>query len=433
MNNRLNFLLLFFFLASLVLSCNSKDVKKNNSQINNEKIEYSRYNYDELDEKHKGGELDSNFFCLDKQYIVDIPFMYAALAKGVSTDTMYCIDITNSLDASIKDGGDIPIYEIINGKVNRKNLYYPKGIANKYQMIQSATVFGDKLFVVLVCDVLIYDRNNLKLTHIIRCPEISFSNISFINDKIYLQNNIFGCCASNELPKIYEFDSKTYKLIKTHNFDKLKGINMTHFQPKENIGVWKNGFFVSDVTRYNIKFYDFDMNLTSSISFKPDTWISNDTLIEQIDKYNSCNQFRIDIEKKKLTETSTLESVKFINDSTIMVIRENHKLHSGFYCDFWRLSNNKWRLLYADLKSRISEKRNINKKYSQLLNATNGCYFENGQFVIPDPTPFDITKYPFYSEGTYADYFKARMEYAENNEQMRSSVVVFKLIAKEFR
>lgn len=275
---------LVFALFSLQVSCKTKKVnntiepKQYYSKFDSTDSKISKYNYSELDESHKNRFVDTDIIKLSWQYPLG-EFMFDELLCG-NKDTIYWLNANKITTGQVKDGDTIPLYMFTNGQKTTKYIKYPSNRKVQEGSFNSFEV-TDKYFIVKYShSIVLYDKISLKQKDEIFYDE-SLQKIKKIGNKIFIYGDIFGLPSSGAVPICCELDPVTFKVKNKYVFDLPKGANMTYRQPKKVFGVWKNGIYISDVTYYHIRFYDFNQNLISEINYEPDNWIKNEEVAKK--------------------------------------------------------------------------------------------------------------------------------------------------------
>lgn len=401
-------------------------IQKLNEEANIQSGEPSTYNYKELDARHKNISLDSTMLYLVKQYNTDIPIYQLIIAEGSSPDSLYAVCHFSTMGNDMEAGDKIPLYIFTDDKVIKKSLAFPDNIPEKCKIATALYLKDDYLFLVLYSDIAVYDKNTLEWIKTFHF-DFGFDVMTFINNKIYLHNTNFGLSSSGKKPMIVELSEDNLTPLKVINFNMPFGANMTQMGPKKNVGVWKKGFFISDITRYHIKFYDFNMKLTHQIHYMPDNWITDKAVVDSVERYTSLDKFRIE-QMSIRNKIATVEYIDFIDDSTFMLYRNCPKFEkkekNDQYIDVWRLSNNKWKLLYANLHKLPNPKHYINGKYTVYANYP--YFLQNGYFATGVNFGTDITKSELFRTATYGEFFEKIKNFRD--EKIKGNILIFKLL-----
>lgn len=391
-------------------------------------IPVSTYNFKDLKKEFKNKCLDSNYCYLVAEYPIDEPFFGVRLSSNANADSIFAINYFETLNHDVDAGDDIPFYICTDGKVIKKNLIYPDSVADKCKIIMNLIPYKNYLLLVLGRDIVFYDKNTLKQVNKVRYEDLIGDEFKIINGRFFIYRCSAGLGAASEKPFISELDPNTLKLKKIYKFNNPKGANLT-FMSKDFMGVWKQGFFISDITRYRIKFFDFNMKLISEINYLPDNWVTNKSIADTIDQYRDFDQIRRDF--KRFNAISNIEKIKFIDDSTFILERADPKIShknkgSDHYVDIWRLSEGKWKLLYASMLKNTDLSYKINGKYSAFYG--NPTFSTNRHFFVSSALTLNILKDSLLYNGTYQDILDKVLKTREDGIlPTSSSIKVFKV------
>jgi hypothetical protein len=385
------------------------------------KITINEYNVNELNELQKNCTVNSNIMKLVEQYPVGEFLMNKVISYY--KDTIYCLNSNKIIKGDITGNDTLYLYIFANGRKNERKIIYPKNRKVKETTIHSMIVINNRIYLKFSHSIVVYDKNTLKQLDEYSYEESLF-NMKIINDKLYTYGSSFGLPSSGKVPICDEIDIKTMKIRKKYIFSLPKGANMTYRQPKKIFGLWKNGIYLSDITYYQIKFYDWNQKLVSEINFQPENWIRNDAIAEKIDNYSDINLFRNDLER--LETISFVNGIEFIDDSTFILTRSNPK--NKIYFDIWTKNNNEWKLQFYNIKMEQDNNDRIEGNFtSNWFSYGKLC---DGQLWSFAPLPFDIIKEKGINNATYKDLWAKQKDYLLDNP-FTESIMVYKFIGNK--
>jgi hypothetical protein len=353
---------------------------------------------------------------LREQYNLD-EMLLADLIFG-NKDSVYCVNSNKMFTGDAKAGDQIPVYLFTQKGKETKYFKLPTLNDPRASKILSCDMNSKYIFMKYYTCLCVYDRFTLELVKQIEYRE-ALDVVKVVNGRIFFFNSGFGISAGYDNPILCEIDPVTFQPKMIWKFDAPKGANMTYRQPKKVFGVWNKGIFCSDISNYHIRFYDFNKNLISELSYFPNNWMRNDTSAAKIDEYKDFNQFRADI--VKLEQISFIESIDFVNDSTFILQRSN-TIRKRFV-DIWQYKNNKWNILDSNIKVTAEKTDKVNGNYSTdwlSFGVLSNYYLWNHSLMTTD-----LINDPIIKNGTYKDVWN-KNDSLSLDGGLKSSLLIYK-------
>lgn len=193
------------------------------------------------------------------------------------------------------------------------------------------------------------------------------------------------------------YDIKTDKFAKDIIPDFIN-IEFSHFGSNHWIDAYDNKILFSQTTDYHIDIYDTQLNKKDSIERNIKDWEKFDSkIMDRLNKNIPVGHSKVLIDSLSPYEdvVSRIESAHFISDSLILVkyIPTNNasKNRLRMY-DVWKLSNNRWGLVFSDLKDEKPDNEDVFTKENFPITEGSSCpiYVDKKHLVlvIPDtPVP----------------------------------------------
>lgn len=267
-------------------------------------------------------------------------------------------------------------------------------------------------------------------TKILLINKTDFSDIRIINQSSFLpytsiyQNSIisYGINSSNGHARIgnRSIVERIYSNITrdTLILNDPFGVYLCDFTTRKNISFFNGIIAVSDLAKYNINFFDLNLNLIDNLSYNHGSWME---LKEEIPS------FRLELGvsppfhllRRFNTEISQIWLTNFINDSTLLVTWSIPKIddsEGGFthFHDLW-IYDKKWELIET-----IDDTLSNDLKYSldfENIEIGQNYYVKNNYLYIIKPFPLDFvknnknTKKQVFHENLNEYYISNELEY----------------------
>ncbi len=421
---RKHIIIIFAIVISIQFSCQSQNKKE---------LAPSKYNLYELDSNHKDIFGKNIIELYAGTYWVDEPILYTKLVAA-NQDSFYVLNANACYLGEANTNDSLPLLLFTKNGKTIKKFTYPEISDKRSSHILDIEITDKYIFVDFPGPGMInvYDKNTLKFVKSIRLKSVR-DELKIVNNKLYAFTSRMGIGGGADFAKCYEINIDTLTIDKEWTFDLPRGANMT-FIHKDIFGVWEKGFYLSDITYYNIKFYDFNKNLLYQINYEPDNWVKNEAIAKKIDSYKKntsqdFDKFRRDL--KELEVISTVEGIYFLNDSTFILKKQNYNKETKRkddvrLLDIWRLSNNKWKLIYADIKTRNDKTNKIEGLYSDLLNIR--PFGNNYFYSFMSNNTIDYVKDEIINTGTYEELYDKNEESILDGTTPRTSFLIYKYI-----
>lgn len=181
------------------------------------------------------------------------------------------------------------------------------------------------------------------------------TNLKIWNNKVYLYDVHFSedNCEQPSQTLFLELDLSTYQ-IRNIPFDNIQGIDLANFDPRKLIDFNKGIISVSDLTAYNINFYNATTGLlVDSITMENDFWKPNQELSSYYDCGPNMASYLYSMQYI-FNKISAIWRSEFINDSLFMVtytfpILKDGKESLKYKYDIYKKINEKWTIHRTDL------------------------------------------------------------------------------------
>lgn len=350
-----------------------------------------------------------NLFDLSMQYFLTNYDSYSPIFR-FDKESLYLWD-KNQYFMNMKVDSVIRLFEITQNEIKPKNfvLFYDESRMNASTILDYDT-YNNQIYFLTKEQILVYSIDNCKFRKNIDLINGNWGKIEIIDDVIYVYSMLYGNAYKNKTPKILSINLLNGKNKNIVEFNNPKGAMMTFYQPNRTFGVYKKGIFLSDNSKYNIRFFDFEGNLQSEIKYKPQNgWLENDSIQIKLDKFYNLDSFRMF--NKGIPNISYIKYVDFINDSTIFITRYKDKSFE-VYCDIWIFTGNKWTLHTESLHTSIGFTKEITGKIS-FLNFSS-FYIKDNKIVFFDSNPWDINDEEM-NKLTYKEVLKKMNDYYKKN------------------
>ncbi len=142
---------------------------------------------------------------------------------------------------------------------------------------------------------------------------------------------------------------------KFHSIDYPAGFYWTVAGPRNIIDFSKSYYLVTDITKYEIRFFDTNDSLIETITRNPDFWRACTYKNEKFKDKHPMEIFNYI--KDDSTTKSVIHRVNFMDENRILICYSNEKDYSDnifdYFYDVWERNNNKWELKQSDLGSDI--------------------------------------------------------------------------------
>ncbi len=198
------------------------------------------------------------------------------------------------------------------------------------------------------------------------------------------------------------------------------GFEWTNIRPRRLIDFCNNKVLLSDASQYRIKIYeDFNFDLPVIISCNRDGWWNFKKSDNTNDTSSNIKEGLFDL-LDNMTKGSLINQVRFINDTTILVVWSNsteEKNYTEVFFDICQLKNDEWGLVTSFKKSQPSPGDGF-----RLIDYQFDMNFEiSGNYLISiQPLPFaTLSEY----EGTYEEINDKIEEYYFENDLIYSLVI----------
>jgi hypothetical protein len=251
-------------------------------------------------------------------------------------------------------------------------------------------------------------------------------NIIKLNkNKVILLGSCYTCEVPGTYASIYNIDTES--LIKEFDFSNIHGHQMLSFCPRNNIDYNNGVFIVSDITRYNITFYNENFQIINQINYLNPNWGNNAELETELNKFNSKEFNKVissDKPDKWLNKYSIINKIDLISKDKLIVSYQlfDKKLNkSNIKFDIWVKINNKWQLKENELCS--SNKTSEIMKIMEFNSLFNLYSIDNNKLIIPSIIPFDVAPY-LKKEATYKEFWDKIENYYKTN-QMSGSIFIY--------
>ncbi|GEM_PF-5272194 len=345
---------------------------------------------------------------------------------AIENDNLYIYPNKYLVDSKHKQINKIIKYDLKNRKLKEIRLNLPDSLKDLH--FKNIEVSNDFFFLIDWDKRLsIYDRHNKHIINSISVPR-PYTYIKFVDNKLFLMES--GIYSSNRNTKtrthlgIYNLSDNT---LNNYDIKDPENYQFSYFSPTKFVAISKKCFIVSEIDKYKLRLYDYDLNNVNTISYRHKDWVKIDESLYKDIKpskiKNHTAKYYIDMLRPYYFDMSFIRKINFINDSLLLInwtIPIKNIKKKELY-DIWKYNktNNKFEPLKLKLTDKIP---NMDNKFidTKILPFYNNYIVMDNYLIDIQPIPISI-----YQDITYQELLEKINDYFVNNN-MKYSIIIRK-------